>query len=439
MKDIYEFLCEINVDSSKVEEMEVSEFEREKGKRKLMSSLKKRKSSKKKIVLAVASLVLISLVSVTVVTPTWAESIPIIGELMKERLVDVNKQYEDYMNTVGQTKSQDGIDVTFENVVADNNMFAFSLVVKNNNDEIKDLEGTVIPISVKVNGNEINTGGGYECKPIDKNTVKCLYDISWDYKDLPRYLNVEMVISELFGKKGDWKVKFSMDTKDVKNNIYTEKIDKNFTIDGIKFNLDEINISPLTTNIKCYGESDDIDFLVLDQNGEQVKSLGGLGEYSEDGEEGKMKFSFNYINSKNLTSLKLIPLYCNKNEVYEGKSVGSKKINLEKFIPFEFNLPNNLSMNIESCNVEKENLIVKYNYKYAGKKIVGLGGKDFDIKASGNLLEESEDMNLYEKYQSEGSFVRIYKINNTKEIEMEFNDQTANMLIENEATIVTKK
>jgi len=47
MKDIYELINETKIDFSEVTEAEVSEIERERGKRKLMQSIKKRNRSKK--------------------------------------------------------------------------------------------------------------------------------------------------------------------------------------------------------------------------------------------------------------------------------------------------------------------------------------------------------------------------------------------------------
>ncbi|MDS0525203.1 DUF4179 domain-containing protein [Clostridium sp. SHJSY1] len=444
MKDIYELLSEININSNDVEEIEVSEFEREKGKRKLMNSLNTKKRGKKKIVVAVASLVLISLVSMTIVTPTWAESIPIIGELVQKRLVDVNKQYEDYMNTVGQTKSQEGIDVTFENAVADNNMFTFSFIVKNNNTETKNAEIPFIPISLRINGKNINTSGSYERKAVDDNTAQYLWTIPWNYTELPRYLNVDMEIPELYGKEGEWGVKFSIDTRDLKKNTYIKELENKFTTNDTNFYLDEITISPLTTNIKYYAESHDyndscMNFLIIDQDGNECKFSGGtsINKDCKGGEEGKIKSSMNYINTENISSLKLIPICSDKN--YTKKQIDSKRIDLDNFSPFKIKLTDSVSIDVENFRIDEENLIVKYNFEYAGKKICIGSPEDFGIKADGVMLKENDDMDLFRKYDSEDSRVSIYKIGKVKDIEMEFYDKMAERLHENEAITVTKK
>jgi hypothetical protein len=445
MKDIYELLNELNIESSDVEEMEVSEIERERGKRKLMSSLKKRSNHKKKICVAAAVfLAIISTTSIIVENPTWAENIPIIGDLVQKSLVDVNKQYADYINTVGQTKSHEGIDVTFENAVADNNMFTYSFVVKNNNNPIGDPELLAdLTMFIKINDKDINMSGTSQCEVVDKNTIKYLRTVNLDGKDLPKYLNVKIDIPEAFNKKGNWGVEFSMNTKDIKKDTFVEKLNNKFNIDNIDFGLDEISISPLSTNIKYYANSteDNLNmmFLVLDQDNNEIKFANGesRGQNCTNGEAGKIRFSMNYINNGNVSSLKLIPRYRNKD--YTPKKIESKKINLDNFAPFEVKLTDNMSININNLTVDNGYLIVKYNYKYLGKNMEESAGvKDLDIKANGTSLAETDD-DFAEKYKSKDEKINMYKIDNTKDIEMDFYDRVVQELHENEAITILKK
>jgi len=450
MKDIYGLLNEVNLDSSDIEEVEVSEIERERGKRKLMESLRKRKSTKKKIYVAVASIAIISIVSITVAKPTWAQNIPIIGHLMQNSLINENGKYSDYMNTIGQTKSQKGIDVTYETVVVDNNMFTLILSAKDNNAEFdensKEFDDLYTSMSLNINGKDIDMNGySTRQQAVDKNTVQFLCQIPLNYKELPENLDVKINIPIALNERGDWGSEFSMNTKDIENSNYVEKLDKTINIKGIDFSLDEITISPLTTNIKYDAKCEEymMDFLILDQDGNEVKSAMLFG-MDEDGEKGKNKFSWNYINNEKVNSLKIIPIYDDGS--YIEKKLGSKKIDLKNFSPFDFNLTNNMSINIENVTVDGEYLIVNYNYKYLGKTVDQMSGKDLGIKADGVSLEEPErseaieNRKLFKKYESSKyDNIKIYKIGNAKDIEMEFYDATAHKLLEDEAFTVTKK
>lgn len=449
MKDIYGLLNEVNLDFSDIEEVEVSEIERERGKRKLMGSLRKRKNTKKKISVAIASIAILSIVSITVAKPTWAQNIPIIGHLMQNSLINENGKYSDYMNTIGQTKSQKGIDVTYETVVVDNNMFTLILSEKNNNAEFdensKEFDDLNTSVHLNINGKDIDMNGySTKQKAVNKNTVQFLCQIPLDYKELPKNLDVKIKIPIALNERGDWGAEFSMNTKDIENSNYEEKLSKTINVNGIDFSLNEITISPLTTNIKYDAKCEEymMDFLILDQDGNEVKSAMLFGMDECDG-DGKNKFSWTYNNNEKVNSLKIIPRYHDDN--YIEKKLGSKKIDLNKFLPFDFNLTDNMSINIENVTVDGEYLIVKHKYKYLGKTVDRMSGKDLVVKAGGVPLEEPkrseviEHRELFKKYESNEDNINIYKIGNAKEVEMEFYDATVHKLLEDEAFTVTKK
>lgn len=49
MKDIYELFNDLNIDFSHINEIEINELERKKGKKKLMNSIKKKTFNRKKV------------------------------------------------------------------------------------------------------------------------------------------------------------------------------------------------------------------------------------------------------------------------------------------------------------------------------------------------------------------------------------------------------
>ena len=188
MKDIYELLNEANIDVTeidvnKIEEMEVSEIERKRGKKKLMASIKSEKQTKKrtskKIAMVASLVIIIGMSSIVIAKPTWAINLPIIGNLIQKNLIDDNSKYKDYIQAVGQTKSDQGIDITFESAVADNNILNLSFIVKNNNESIENniVDAMLIPTSLKVNGEKVSTAAGGSHEIIDTNTIRVLKNI----------------------------------------------------------------------------------------------------------------------------------------------------------------------------------------------------------------------------------------------------------------------
>lgn len=433
MKDIYELLNETKIDFSEVTEVEVSEVERKRGKRKLMEAIRKKNKNKKLVGAAAAALIVVT--SVTAVNPVWAKDIPVLGDLFNQQLVSTNSKYTYYTKIIGKTKSQKGIDVTFENAAVDSNMLSLSFTIKNNNAAIKNPETLFIPLTVKINGKYISTGGSFYTKVINQNTVKYLMEIDLDDKNLPENLNLDVGIKNIFDKQGDWGTKFSIDTKDIKKNTHVEKVNDKFNIDGENFIVDEVNISPLTTNIKYHAEGENnkaIYFLALDQNGNEVKFAGGN---SKGGKNNQNLFSMNFINNKNISSLKLIPMYF---QGIQGKIVDSKKVNLDKFSPFKLKINDRAAIDIEDLKVDGEYLIVKYNNKYYDKS-VQIGDKDIGIKVNGVLLNEANRVDLDRKYDSQDANTRIYKIGNAKTIEIEAYDTMLKDLHEDEAITVVNK
>lgn len=137
MKDIFDYLNEVNIDENEYIECEVSELDRKRGKNKLKNSLNiNRRKKHTKIVAIVAASLLVAITSIVVAKPVWAENIPIIGDLIKKSLEERNDKYEDYINVVGKTTSDNGIDITLESFAMDQNKFFLQFIVKNNNEKI---------------------------------------------------------------------------------------------------------------------------------------------------------------------------------------------------------------------------------------------------------------------------------------------------------------
>lgn len=319
MKNIYKILNDVNIDFSDIEDMEVNDFERKKGKKKLLNSISKKKKNRR-IVAAASMFVFIAASTVVISNPTLAANIPIVGELMQKNFVDINKNYEDYLNVIGKTQNIDGVEVTFENVIADKNLFFVSFLIKDNNSAIDDNRGIFGPMNIKINGKLINTSGGGQSEKVDNNTVRVLRTFNWNYERLPEKLNVELEMSlpNLINSEKEFKAKFSMDTKQIEEKTYTKKINKDFILNGIKCRIEEITISPLVTNIKYYAETEDdkfeVDFLIYDQDGKEIRFFGGESTVKgcEEYREGKIDYNMRYINTGNIEEIKIVPKYWRK-------------------------------------------------------------------------------------------------------------------------------
>ncbi|MBU3137117.1 DUF4179 domain-containing protein [Clostridium gasigenes] len=461
MKDIYELLNEANIDVTeidinKIEEMEVSELERKRGKKKLMASIKTKKRTSKKISMVASLVIIMGMSSIVIAKPAWAMDIPIIGNLIQKDLIDVNSKYEDYIQAVGQTKSDQGIDVTFESAVADNNILNLSFIVKNNNESIENniVDAMLIPTSLKVNGEKVSTAAGGSHEIIDTNTIRVLKNVKWDYNKLPDKLNVGIEISEMYGKKGNWGVNFALDVKEIRKDTYVEKLDRVININGVDIKLEKLTMTPLTTNIKYSAKYKDeeqyLNFVIFDENGVEVKN-NGYG-FSGDGWTKEIEGSCDYINNANVEQLNIIPFY-DKNGIQGNINMENKlpstKINIEKYSPVNLEINEDASIDINNWIVDGDFLIVKYSCRYLDKVMsrgflhrlyIEADGKD--VSKLDNYAREDDEAReaLYRKYNENYlDSMEVVKIGDSKNIEIGCYDGSSIVILKDEAFTVTKK
>lgn len=458
MKDIYELLSESNIDISENEEMEVSELERERGKKKLLNSIKKKKRSGEKVAIAASVAIIIGISSIFVAKPTWASNIPIIGDLIQNNLIEVNSKYKDYIQAVGQTKSDEGIDITFESAIADNNILNLSFVVKNTNESIEDnfVDAMLIPTSLKVNGKSVSTAAGGSFEIIDENTVRVLKNISWEYNELPNKLNMDIEISELFGKTGNWDVNFALDVEEIRKDTYVEKLDKVINANGIDFNLTEVIMTPLTTSIKSYykyngGDSENINFIVIDGDGNGVRQEGYGGGNTMLSK--RFEQSYEYTNNVDTKILNIIPFYRKNgimNQIENEEKLKPISIDIENFSKANLKINEYLSMDINNVIVDGEYLIVKYSERYLDAKMytmylghiyINIDGKDALQLQNYNDEYKEKSEELYRKYADKNRYnrIEIVKIGDSKDIEIGAYDGSSIEILKDEAFTVTKK
>lgn len=431
MKDIYEMFNDIEVDEKEFEEMPVSEIEKERVKKNIKEALskeklitKKRFISKKKISIA-AAITMIFISSAIVVNPALATSVPIIGELFKRDLVSVNGKYSNYLDVIGKTKSCEGIDVTFESAVADNNMLFLNFVVKNNNKEIKDnySDALLIPTEMKVNGKSVSTGAGASWEFIDNNTIRILKKIDWSKDKLPNKMNIDINISHLFGKTGDWGVHFFLDKSKQTEKTYEEKINSKLEIGGEKGEISTVTISPLTVTIKGKGKFDDIsnvtvfDFIVLDDKGNEL-CWNGSSRYTN-GLLGTPIWSSTFISNNDMKSVTIIPIYETKASEKTEK-LPAVKVDVNNVKPMELTIDKDRSVSIKDYFIDGEYLIVRCDEKYFGKERFR---QRFHIpiyvKIDGAEVNEGwgdKENELCRKYHNFNDNVQVFKIGTSRNI-----------------------
>ena len=428
MKDIYELFNDLDVDFSDIDEIEVNDLDRKKGKKKLMFSIKKRNSNRKKVI-AAASTTIIVISAISIVQPTWAQNLPIVGGLIQRTFFDSSPQYENYINVIGQTNSHNGVDVTFENAIADKNSLFISFVVKDNNKPIEHYVDALAPMIMKVNGEEVNMSGSADGEKIDDNTVRILQTIDWNLEKLPNKLDIELLDDEQ-----NLDIKFSMDTKEIENSTVNKKIDKNIEIKGQKCNVEELTISPITTKLNYYVEQDEdepyLNFLVFDQGNNELKFNGGRSTTKgcKDYVEGRIDYSMKYISTSKMSKLTFIPIeYGHKDNPIE---LSSQKVKIDNFKTLSFKITDNIVLVVESLDRDNDKITIKYNYYYKNKKLSRVDGGNLFVK---NINMSDEYVKPLDEIVDDECNTITYSVIDENEIEIGCYDTLTNKILEDKA------
>ena len=365
-------------------------------------------------------------------------NVPVINNIFyKNHRANLNA-YDDYLEVVGKSKECNGIMITLESAIADENILMFSFLVENKNEEITNLIDADINISsLEINGRKAHLISKNNLESINSNTARIVKRLSWHYDNLPKNLNISIGIEKMFGIKGNWDIKFNVDTDKILEETEEEEINSNLNVLDLKGTIEKVIISPLTIKIdtiyKSYNKSK-IGFLVLNENDDELMTIEedtfkNLNQY---------KYISTYVDDEPLENLKIIPIYygSNKEEI-----LVSNRIDLEEFHQFYLNIIDNLSIKIEDCIIDGEYTILKYNYEYMGKVITADLNKLY-IKCDDVIYEEkqNEEINsVKNKYLSDEYKISIFKFINNGNLEIGCYDGTNSKLLEDYTFNVEKE
>ena len=255
MKKIYHQFNHLNIDVD-LEPMEVSAFEKEKIKRTVLKT-KKKKHITRNIVAAVIFLA-VSSVTVGSTFPAFAANIPIIGNVFKLFIHHekyVFDHYDTYSTNIGMSKESNGVEVTVTDAVYDgeNITIAYTITSETDLGERPILEGDLIADELKNRYRD----GGYDVNYIVQKISNHEYAVLFVY-ELIRGTKPDKVHITLEGDQiidlnnvnnsvqGSWSFAFALN----KLESIDEKLNKaNLTtqINGIRVSAAKLTKTPIST------------------------------------------------------------------------------------------------------------------------------------------------------------------------------------------------
>ncbi|SHI84220.1 protein of unknown function [Clostridium cavendishii DSM 21758] len=355
MKDIYELLNDIDIDTSKYEKMDINmpETTKKRIKNKLSSKIQKDnfKIKSLKTIGKTAGVAILIFGVVGIANPTFAKAITDTIKYFEGSRI-YNSEFKRYSKGVDLTTTDNKISIKLNSVVYDgsNLYLAYELDTETPLEYGVKIWSTDITVNgKKINGNEKRKLEGHEFdndiyssydKRIEKNDNKEKYigTTSWDLTDYKlednkgEDINIEWNINNIHGIDGKWSFKFKESKKELMDNsktfrdlgeisfndIQRYKIDK-FTVNPIESkmevtqitNKDKLNkylennkVSDITT------ENNFSDNRLILANDEELFALGGSG-YGVDNKNGEdlVKSKQIFYGLKTIpTELKIIPV-----------------------------------------------------------------------------------------------------------------------------------
>lgn len=274
MNDLYDLLTEIDIDVIDVDPVFVSELDREKGKRKLMESIKndKRKHNlklRKTLIGLAASICIIFIFINTNVGAMALEKIREILFIDFDRVEDVVKE-EGAEVMASDTKN--GYTIQIENILLDKDEFIINWKLISDKPLIDGVTTMLGKSQIYVNDKFVTEYNAGDSKKSDEHTMKYRFfhgfDDSVDRSIFKGELNIKIVWNEIYNfadeennisdpdfkeeVKGPWNFNFKVKAEDIKLKEESKEIDEKFKLDDdTRFELKKYVISQMDAKIEA--------------------------------------------------------------------------------------------------------------------------------------------------------------------------------------------
>ncbi|ENQ3106900.1 DUF4179 domain-containing protein [Bacillus cereus] len=307
MKDIYELLNDVDMDETEFKEMEVSELEKAKVKRSLKQSMHKKKKTKNWKMKVVASTVIVGLSATTLglAFPTYAGSLPIMGDIF--RFLDNGRtglydRYKEFSTEMNMTKESNGIKVTINDAIFDGKTVSVTYSIESEQDlgDKPDVLG-----NLNFLGPDGMTGSSQISKVADRKYVGLMTATHQGPKkkeSIKVRCDIESITIPNQKKeiKGNWNFAFTLKAIDSNEKSINGSAEK----DGVKVNMEKLTVTPMSFIVYYNQEVNKEVRKKWDDVNVELEIKDDLGnQYSGEGNGGTGKDPYNISWSKTFQKL----------------------------------------------------------------------------------------------------------------------------------------
>lgn len=353
--DIYDLLNDAEMDLAEYEVVEPDVFTKERhvSELKKIIHLSKSPQANWRYRLNAVAILCVGMVLLSFFTfklaPAFATNIPVVGSIIKNITGYGNDVFDDYTEIIGKTAEAEGIEITLNEVVLDENQLRLAITVKGLSESNHEY-GSVMTPQVAINGRVINPSGSSgigEFKEDGQFVCVATFDINQIKLPKENHVTVSYFPTDSEGKplwqsseKNPWEFQFQVSKRSIAAKTETYRIDRSVTYNQVVMKLEDMTITPLTTSIRFKFKGDrPLSFIIKDQSGKELKpetmgyGTGSLLNRLWGYNEGDFAYSGVGDESKRLT---LIPYVEQLNRESE-KTIGEKA--LKELKAFDGKLP----------------------------------------------------------------------------------------------------
>ena len=302
MKDIYEFLNDVEIDVNEIKEISANDLEKKKLMKKLREDIKKTQHIKpKRTLTAITAASFSCLMLIGLSFTTYADELPFLGNIFKfinkEGIYDNYKENSDELNLI---QKSNGIKMTVNEAIYDGNTVTITFTIESEEDLGENPEIHQIPLI------KDEPGGGSHSK-ISKSEDN-IYRGMTDFHALSEYdeahvqWNIDRIIPDLKNSnkiKGNWAFDFHLKATEQNDFVVNQGSEQS----GIKTIINKVTINPMNFLIKYSNyfpkevvsiwDITDIDIEVKDNLGNEYTLISGQG-----GSNSLLEMHHNYTFSK---------------------------------------------------------------------------------------------------------------------------------------------
>lgn len=261
-KDLYKLFNQVKIEESEFEDIgeEVSEMQKERIKKNLNKKIKGRRNWKIfKYSSTAAAIALASLIGINTVSPSFAESIPLIGSIVQNlnEKRGVYGDYEEYLQIVNKSVEDKGIDVTINEVIADGSRLHIGYTIKSDlkfDNNLWPLDGiSHITSDFKINGKDVYANSGMG-EYVDDQTYLGSESIDISDLEMAEELNINLKIYNINDIEGSWDFSFTASREEISKETIVFNPDMEIEFQDSTVKVDKVEFSPIGTYIFISGD-----------------------------------------------------------------------------------------------------------------------------------------------------------------------------------------